>query len=314
MNRTSDDILEFQWPSTAPSVVTTGTFDGFHVGHRAVADRVTALASERGLRPLAVTFTRHPLEVIAPERAPRLIADPAESRAMLRRAGLDVVTIPFNETSRSLTARDWLTLLRDKAGARVIVMGYDNTLGCDGRNLSRSDYADMAHELGLEAVTASEIDGASSSAVRKAVEAGDLQKAAALLGRPFSITGNVVKGRQIGRKLGFPTANISIGDRRVLPPPGVYAADVMLPDGTRYPAALNIGHDPSVAVDAPLSIEANIIGFSGDIYGKRIEVTPLAFLREERKFPTLEELKSAIRNDTEKALAIRGANKFVLFS
>lgn len=286
-------------------VATVGTFDGLHRGHRRVIATVKEEASRRGMEPMVVSFDRHPLETIAPERAPRLIQSPSERTNALYREGLAILTLEFTHALASLTAEEWLQKIHRENGVDVLVVGYDNTFGSDGVKLNLSDYRKIGQRNEVEIVEAPYEPHAASSAIRRHISRGELEEARQLLGRPFSITGEVVSGKQLGSQLGFPTANIRPSYKAVMPLRGVYAVEVLLPDGSRRPAVANIGTQPTVADGAPERLEVHIPGFSGNLYGHRLTVKFLRRLREEKKFNSVEELKARIREDIEEALATK---------
>lgn len=290
----------------APAIVTVGTFDGLHRGHLEVIATLGEAAADLGLAPLLITFANHPLDVVAPSRAPKLLMTPEEKEEALRVLPVRSEMLRFDRALCSLTARQWLERLRNEYGAQAIVVGYDNTFGSDGRTLTRGQLREIADDLGLRWVDPPVLEGISSSHIRRTVAAGLLPEAAAMLGRPYIIHGRVIPGKQLGRRLGFPTANLSVDTCKLLPPPGVYAADAQLPDGTARRAVLNIGSRPTVADGEALSVEAHIIGYSGDLYGKMLALRLLRRLRDERKFRNLDELKTAIAADTAIAEAIPG--------
>lgn len=285
----------------APAIVTVGTFDGLHRGHLEVIATLEEAAAGLGLAPLLITFANHPLDVVAPARAPKLLMTPEEKEEALRALPVHSEMLRFDRALCSLTARQWLERLRDEYGARAIVVGYDNTFGSDGRFLTRHQLRDIADDLGLKWVDPPVLEGISSSHIRRTVAAGLLPEAAAMLGRPYTVHGRVIPGKQLGRRLGFPTANLSVDSCKLLPPPGVYAADALLPDGTVNRAVINIGRRPTVDDGNALSVEAHIIGYSGDLYGQVLTLRLLRRLRDERKFPDLEELKAAITADVASA-------------
>lgn len=297
------------------TAVTVGTFDGLHPGHLRVLDTLRAEAARRRLRPVVFTFDRHPLALIAPERAPLRLSTPAEEQAGLRALGFDVEVLAFDHALRALTADGWLRRLADVYGARLLVMGYDNTFGSDGLGMSLADYAAAAARYGIDTVRAGVVDGVSSSAVRRAVAAGDTAAAASLLGRPYAVEGTVVHGKALGRRLGFPTANLDIDPCRLLPAPGVYAAraSVACPAGDSrpacpgtFPAVVNIGTRPTVDRHGALSVEAHLAGFDSDIYGCRVRLEFAARLRPEQRFDTLRQLTAAIAADVAAATALLG--------
>lgn len=285
---------------------TAGTFDGVHPGHRLVLSVLRREAEARGLRPMVVTFDRHPLETLRPERIPGLVMSPCRRDAILRSLGFEVEVCRFTPEFASLTAREWIRRLRDEQGVRLVVIGYDNTFGSDGRRMTCDDYIELGRSEGVEVIDAACRPGVSSTSVRHALADGDVERATALLGAPFEIEGKVVHGRALGRTIGFPTANIAPSYRAALPLEGVYAADVSCPDGVWRRSVVNIGRRPSVEVraDAPLSIEAHLIGYAGDLYGHTVRVRFLKRLRGECRFAGLEELRDAISQDVAQAREI----------
>lgn len=279
-------------------IVTTGTFDGVHKGHRKVLDFMKERGAALGLSPAVVTFDRHPLEVISPERAPKLLMSPDERDAALSSLGVEVVRLAFDESLRRLTAAQWLRRMH-RAGVEEVVVGYDNTFGCDGRSLRMEDYFRLGRAEGMAVEEAPLLPGVSSTLVRDALAQGRVEDAARMLGRPYVLTGTVVHGRHLGHKLGFPTANVDCGSRLAIPAPGVYAADVVLPYGSLRKAVVNIGSRPTVDNGSDISVEAHIPGFSGDLYGKTVSLRFLRRLRDEHRFSSLDELQAAIRADIE---------------
>lgn len=289
----SDCIESIHSMATAATV---GTFDGFHRGHRVVVETLLAEARSRGMRPLALSFDRHPLLTIAPERAPLDLTTPAERRRLITAAGVDFTEIVFTREEAALTAREFIRGLRSRLDVRLIVIGYDNTFGSDGRRLSADDYIHIGAREGVEVLVAPVLEGISSSAIRQALSEGDVRRAAAMLGRPYSVAGIVEHGQALGRRLGFPTANLSLPPRTCLPADGVYAAVARTPQG-EYPAVVNVGRRPTVAADSPRRVEAHLIGFSGDLYGGEMELSFVERLRGERKFDSLETLTRAVHED-----------------
>lgn len=279
-------------------IVTTGTFDGVHKGHREVLDFMKERGAALGLSPAVVTFDRHPLEVISPERAPKLLMTPDARDAALSSLGVEVVRLAFDESLRRLTAAQWLRRMH-RAGVEEVVVGYDNTFGCDGRSLRMEDYFRLGRAEGIAVEEAPLLPGVSSTLVRDALAQGRVEDAARMLGRPYVLTGTVVHGRHLGHKLGFPTANVDCGSRLAIPAPGVYAADVVLPYGALRKAVVNIGSRPTVDNGSDISVEAHIPGFSGDLYGKTVSLRFLRRLRDEHRFGSLDELQAAIRADIE---------------
>lgn len=281
---------------------TVGTFDGVHIGHRAVIDTLKNAASGKGLSPLVITFDRHPLEVIAPQRAPKRLMSPYEEECRLRSLGVEVEMIPFTRGLMSLTAREWMQRMHCTMDVDILVAGYDNTFGCDGIDMSIADYKAIGRETGIEVMAAPFVPGASSSEVRRALLAGETGKAAGMLGENYRLGGEVVKGRQLGRTLGFPTANVNAPTDRLVPGKGVYAADAVLPGGETFPAVVNVGVRPTIGDNLSPTVEAHLIGWEGDLYGQTLTLLFADRIRGERRFPSLDALKAQIAADTDAAI------------
>lgn len=279
------------------SVVTVGTFDGIHCGHKKVLEKVLEIAQREDLSPVVVTFDRHPLEVVSPDRAPKMVMDTDSRDLMLHNAGVTVKRVHFTNEVRRTTAAQWMRLLRDEEGMKVLVLGYDNTFGSDGSKLSFDDYRSIGDSLGVRVVVAEAVPGCSSSAVRMAVAEGDVKRAEGVLGRPFSISGEVIHGRELGRTIGVPTANLRIGEGMLLPKAGVYSADVNVPGRGSFRGVVNVGDNPTVESDGKTRVEAHIIDFSGDIYGHTITLEFRRRIRDERRFASLADLREQIGRD-----------------
>ena len=286
----------------------TGMFDGVHAGHLSLLGQARREADRRGLSLMAVTFARHPLEEVAPERAPQLLMTAARREQMLRAVADEVVVLDFGPRLRALTMEEFMRMLRDDYGARAIFMGFNHRFGGDCVT-DPALYREAAARLGLDVVTGSEeqVSGSkvSSSVIRRLLGEGRVKDAAELLGRYYSIEGTVGQGRQIGRTIGFPTANIiPLEPRQLVPAVGVYACRVTLGDGRRYGGMANIGTAPTVSTDGRRTIEVNIFDFSGDLYGLPIEVEFVERMRSERRFPSLEALTARLRADALEARRI----------
>lgn len=280
-------------------------FDGVHLGHRHLWEQISRMATDAGATSLAVTFRNHPLELIAPDRAPMSLCTIEERVELLRQAGADeVLVLDFTPELRSLKAAEFVEMLARDHGVTDLVMGFNHSIGSD-RVCSPEGFAELSHRTGVRLHPASEFrcelcPDVSSSAVRKALSEGDIATANHLLGRAYSISGNVGHGKELGRTLGFPTANIEgWPQRQIMPAPGVYALDVSLPDGSLRRAMANIGRRPTVdrQTDAKTTVEVNIFDFDGDLYGQPLTLHFLKRLRSEQRFDSLSELQAQLQRD-----------------
>ncbi len=283
------------------AVAAIGTFDGVHKGHLKVIEKLKEVAAEKDADPIVITFDSHPLSIIAPERTPTSITSTEKKCELLRGAGVMALVMHFDREMRETTARDWMKRLRDEYGVVGLVVGYDNTFGSDGVTLSIADYKRIGAELGIEVVEAPFVAGISSSAIRKAITAGDIDHATSMLGRYYSLSGTVVTGNQLGRTIGFPTANIHPHPGLTIPANGVYAAIAVLPDGSRRHAVVNIGTRPTVRRGDQRTVEAHIIDFNGDLYGHPISLIFRKRMRDEMKFKSIEALRQQIEKDCHSA-------------
>lgn len=296
-------------PDDIKYIATVGMFDGVHRGHRFLFDELKREAAERHLRPLAVTFTQHPLSLIAPEKMPQVLTPADDKIKLIRRAGIDnVVSLDFDESLRGLSAREFMFMLKERYGVEAILMGYDHRFGHD-RLTSPDDYRQIGREIGMEVIFAPPMPGeaVNSSLVRRLLSAGNVEHAARLLGRPYGFSSTVVEGKKLGRKLGFPTANLQIGESgRLLPANGVYAVIVTLPDGSRRGGMLNIGTRPTVdRSDHPeKSVEVNVFDFSGSLYGQPLSVEFIERVRDEREFSSPAELRARLEVDRDVILSL----------
>lgn len=290
-------------------VAAVGTFDGVHTGHQVVIDRVKQIAEEKGMEPIVITFDRHPLSLINPEKEPLVLTPLPRKEFLLRRLGVTPVIVSFNEQLRNTTAADWLKYIHEAYDVDELVAGYDNTFGCDGVNMSVSDYRRLGEKEGVNVSDAPMLEGVSSSAIRKAVSRGEIKEANKLLGRNYRIEGKVIAGKQIGRTLGYPTANLEIEPHRAMPAPGTYAATAILPDGSEWTAMVNIGKRPTLRRDEDIITEAHLVGFNGDLYNKKVILIFEDFIREEQEFENLELLKKQIAQDKEKIIEIINSGK-----
>ena len=286
--------------------VTIGFFDGVHQGHRYLLQQLEEMASDEGLSAMAVTFDRHPKEVVSGGFVPSLLTTQAEKLSLLSQFFKgEIVVLPFTQELSSLTAGDFMqSVLREKLNAKVLLMGYNHRFGHGGGTMD--EYVAWGCKTGIEVRIAKALEGekVSSSRIRNLIAEGDVEKANTLLGYRYFMTGSIVEGKQIGRQIGFPTANLSLPEQKLLPACGVYAVEVEIADGTRRGGMLCIGHRPTVEANGELSIEAHIFDFDGNLYGKEVRLEFICRLREERRFSSLEELQLQLRRDAVDVQAI----------
>lgn len=284
-----------------------GFFDGVHLGHQQIIRQTTSDARQHDALALIVTFDRHPNAVIAPDRAPPLIYPLDQKLRVIESLGVDAtLVLHFDKGLSERSGEEFIRTLAAEAGPiRSICVGANFVFGH-----KRSGNVELLRRLGAElnfAVhghAAVSLDGkaVSSTRIRQAIGAGHLDEASQMLGRPYSLVGQVVLGDQLGRKLGFPTANLDVTGL-VLPPSGVYAAQVKSTGGL-HRAVVNIGVRPTLkTAQAQVRVEAHLLGFSGDLYGTTLELVLLEKLRDEKRFPSVAELRDQIARDIAEAEA-----------
>jgi riboflavin kinase / FMN adenylyltransferase len=300
----TDGLPPHPWP-----VVALGNFDGVHMGHRAIVQTAISRAAAHAGTAFVLTFHPTPAKVLTPERAPQLILTPEDKLELLRRSGIDaVIVVNFTPALSRLSpaefARDYIL---GKLGARVVVVGHSVSFGH-----RRAGNAQVMVELGQKMGFETEVVGpitieggvVSSTRIRELITAGDLPEAARLLGRNHFLRGTVVRGRERGRTIGFPTANIDSATE-CLPPDGVYATRLVLADGA-FASITNIGMRPTFD-EAARTIEAHIFDFDRDIYGANVRLDLVERIRSERKFDSGEALAAQITQDLKRAREILAA-------
>lgn len=293
--------------SLGPVALTIGTFDGVHLGHLQVLERAAALARQHEIGAIAVTFWPHPLEVLRPEPPVELLATLDERLDLFAYAGLldTVVVVPFTQDLADLDSEAFLDLLATFCELRALVVGVDFALG-KGRvgDIAFLRAAGERRGFAVEALNVRQ-DGEriSSTSIRSLVRAGNIDEATTLLGHPYSVYGEVVSGDRRGRLLGFPTANLRIDARKVLPANGVYAVRVRLPGEERasHSAVANIGIRPTFGGEPRLLVEVHLLDITLDLYGLRLGVEFVARLRDERRFNGVAELVAQIAADARQA-------------
>ena len=285
---------------------TIGFFDGVHPGHQFLLQQVKELARERNMSTGVITFPIHPRKVLQADYHPQLLSTPEEKLDILSKFELDYcLLLPFTFELSQLSAREFMQFLHDSFHIRLLVIGYDHRFG-HKRSESFEDYCRYGAEIGIQIERATaytqEGDQVSSSAIRRLLLAGKVDEAAVLLGHSYTVGGKVVSGFQMGRKMGFPTANIGITCAdKLIPMDGVYAVYVDC-NQKRYAGMLNIGFRPTLNNGKNRSIEVHLIGFDGDLYEQSIQVTFVQFIRPEIKFDGIEELIEQMKKDRETAL------------
>ena len=309
--RTGDMQLVCETPGfdIRPNVATIGFFDGVHRGHRYLIEQVRAVAAGRGLASSVVTFPVHPRKVMQADYHPKLLTTCDEKVSLLAKTGVDYcMMFDFTPEIARLSAREFMSILKERYQIQALVVGYDHRFG-HNRSDGFEDYVRYGCELGMEVILAraysyrkeaSETEGTvSSSVIRSLLQKGNVSDAAEYLGYDFFLDGTVVGGYQVGRKIGFPTANLRVSDSdKLIPADGVYAVHVHL-EGVRYGGMLSIGYRPTLANGADRSIEVHIFNFNADIYNSPIRVSFVRYMRPELKFGTVEQLVARIRRDEE---------------
>ena len=298
---------------------TIGFFDGVHQGHRFLLENLKREAAERGMQSMAITFERHPRQVVQKEWKPELLTELHEKLKLLKSTGIDaVVVLRFSKQMAALSARDFMQLIYDRLGVRLLLTGYDNRFGHD-RTEGFEDYQRYGQEIGIEVkglppapsalgrrtlATEGTQEGregnVSSSHVRQLLKDGNLAEANYCLGHPYAISGEVVHGEQIGRTIGFPTANLQPDGNKLIPKDGVYAVLVDIEDRAGLHGVMNIGLRPTFNGEKR-TLEVNIIDGTGNLYGKTVTVRFCARLRDEQQFPSADALAHQIEKDKEAA-------------
>lgn len=299
-----DDLAQIDLQQ--PSLVTVGSYDGVHIGHQHLLRQMQAAANQLGYRTSLVTFHPRPKAVLVPHKPTRYLTTPAEKIALLEELGLDLTAIlPFTRETARTPALEFVSKLVTHLRMRQLWVGPDFALGRD-REGDIPTLRQIGQSLGYEVRVVEPLirdgDVVSSTRIRHLLVRGEIRQAAALLSRYPSLTGQVVRGAQRGRLLGFPTANLSVSPERAIPADGVYACFVWL-TGDRYQAVTNVGVRPSFA-GAERTIEAHLLNFNGDLYGLDLKLEFVERLRPEKRFNDLHELVAQIRFDSEQAVEL----------
>ncbi|RAU83001.1 bifunctional riboflavin kinase/FAD synthetase [Pontibacter arcticus] len=306
------DIADF--PKLSHAVVTSGTFDGVHVGHQKILKRVTERAKQSNGQSVVITYWPHPRLVLFPEdNNLKLLSTIEERIAQLRSYAIDyLLIIPFTKEFSRTSSRTFITDILVKAiGTKVLVIGYDHRFG-KNREGSFEHLKARSQQYGFEVeeIPREDVDeiGVSSTKIRKALENGQVHTASQYLGRPYTLTSVVEEGDKIGRTIGYPTANLALHEKhKLIPGNGVYAVRVKIGD-EQYTGMMNIGMRPTVAGKV-LRLEVNILDFDRDIYGQSITVEFVEQLRLEQKFENLDQLKAQLQRDKDATIQVFRTNK-----
>ena len=286
-----------------PTVATIGSFDGIHRGHVAMIEETKLRAAKLGLPVTLVTFSGHPRLLFDSAQSPFLLSSQQVRMERLAATGVErCVVLDFNRELATMTAREFMSeILAKRLNVKLLVLGYDHRFGRPEPEVNADTYISYGKELGIDVVRAARYNEegmkVSSSQVRRALAVGDVETSALLLGYRYTLRGHVIHGAALGRKLGFPTANIEPDEpMQLLPLNGVYEVTATL-EGKQYKGVLNVGTKPTVTGEGHRTVELYIIDFEDNIYGCNIGVSFVRRLREERRFASLDELKAQIAKD-----------------
>ena len=303
------DITTFT--TQQPTVLTIGTFDGVHLGHQKIVERVVTTARQEGLLATVFTFFPHPRMVVQHDKGLKLIHTLEEKKQLLEQLGVDLLVVqPFNEAFAQLTAEEFVsTILVEHLNVKKVIIGYDHRFGRN-RTANIDDMRLFGKKYGfaVEEISVQEVDevSVSSTKIREALNKGDVTTAEHYLGTPYSLTGRVVHGLKLGRTLGYPTANIQVTeDYKLIPKDGVYAVYSYI-DGRKVYGMMSIGKNPTIEGKGA-SIEVYFFDFNGDLYDQKLTIEFVQYLREEQKFATIDLLKKQLQDDetaARKAIAV----------
>ena len=288
-----------------PCVATIGTFDGVHKGHQFVLRQVFKEAHKNGFNSLVFTFSNHPLEVLSPESMPKQLSLLDEKTELILSNGIDSVAISeFTEELSMYSAKEFMQkILKEQLNVKILIIGYDNHFGHDKKSFN--DYVVYGKEMGIKVLLHQELHEdfkASSSLIRNLLAEGDVNKANLVLGYNYYMQGKVINGFHIGKKIGFPTANIEVDNKKLIPMNGAYMVRASFMFNGKENSAIgmmNIGFRPTLGNGSQQSIEVHLFDFFEDIYGKMIKIEFLHFIRKEKRFNNIEELKEQLKSDEE---------------
>ena len=296
---------ERQWQG-GETVIALGMFDGVHEGHAMLMRKANELAALHDLTSVVYTFSSHPMATFAPDRVPPQLETRSEKVQAIAQLGVDVAVLrPFDRAYAALSPEEFVRTLTESLHPRHIIIGFNYSFGCKGAGKAQ-DMVALGEKYGFEThvVDKVQMDGlpVSSTRIRAEIAKGDMEEAARLLGRPYSLCGVVEHGKKLGRRLDFPTANLRWDSCKALPPKGVYAALAYV-RGDWYVAAVNVGEHPTAPGGSKMTVEANLIGYEGEeFYGCHMRLLLYKQLRGEKKFESLEALREAVMANREEAV------------
>ena len=290
--------------------MTIGTFDGVHLGHQKILSRLQQLKQRHGLKTVVLTFEPHPRKILDPDNKDlKLLTLIDEKLDMLENYGVDVAVVyPFDKDFSNIEAVDYIeTILLKSLQVKYLVIGYDHHFGRKrGGNISLLQELKGRYNYEVEEIDALDIDKSaiSSSRIRRSLEQGHINMANNFLGHNYFLYARVIHGKKLGRTIGYPTANLQIDSQdKLIPKKGVYFVSVVV-KGNAYYGMMNIGINPTTDTSLDLKIEVNIFDFEEDIYKQTIRINFLSYIREEKKFASIDELKTAIDNDKRKCMSL----------
>ncbi len=289
-------------------VATVGSFDGIHLGHKKIFKLVSSKAKELNLPDIIITFRQHPRFVVQPSYDMKLLTTIDEKISLMDGAGVSMVKfLEFNRQMAALTAEEFVQkYLVEQLNIKALVVGFNHRLG-KGRGAGYGEFVEMGKKYGFSVHKVEPVlfgnEPISSSRIRTCMQECDIEQANKMLGYEYFFYGQVVQGKKLGKEIGFPTANLKVDKRKMLPCPGVYAVRVNTGE-RQYKGVLNYGRRPTIENDVMLVPEVHIIDFAGNLYNKTIKVSFVKYLRSEKDFGSISELKKSIAQDIERALEI----------
>ncbi|MBQ7820430.1 MAG: bifunctional riboflavin kinase/FAD synthetase [Bacteroidales bacterium] len=302
-------VISAPIPNSPKIIAGIGFFDGVHIGHQSLINSIKSTAQTNNTASAVVTFRRHPRTVLSSDYRPQLLNDFEEKLQHLEETGIDyVIALDFDTKMSEMSGYDFIAYLKEKFNLVGLYIGYDHRFG-HNRSDSFEDYVRYGQQLGVDIYKAdATLIGStpiSSSAIRRFLKEGDLDKVNQMLSYKYKLSGKVVAGYGVGRTIGFRTANIEIDNLdKLIPGNGAYAVYVKTPDGILRKGMMNIGNRPTVHDNTERSIEVNIFDFDGELYENIIDIFLVKFLRPERKMNSIDELKEQLQHDKEEAYAI----------